>query len=207
MRAVLDRAEFSLERWLTEVWKMALADNTVVFDRDGNLKPFDEWPIESRRGLQGLDAEEIYGQVDGERQRVGVLRKPRFVPKPPWFEMLGKFYNVLNRNAERAGENGGSTVTILQLLQQAILPEGTTRQRIEAEAVEVVATPVEDARETALEPPGAQRTGGADMTGGSKTAGQADSGGNSASPVDNALVGLAGGVFGNGNGKGNGKPD
>jgi hypothetical protein len=72
---------------------------------------------------------------------------------------------------------------------------------------EVVATPVENARETALKPPGAQRRGGADMTGGSKTAGQADSGGNSASPVDDALVGLAGGVFRNGNGKGNGKPD
>jgi hypothetical protein len=129
MRAVLDRAEYSLERWLTEVWKMALADNTEVFNRDGSLKPFDEWPIESRRGLQGLDAEEIFEYEDGEKRQIGVLRKPRFVPKPPWFEMLGKFYNVLNRNADRAGENGGQ-VTILQLLQVlGPLPKGTTKER------------------------------------------------------------------------------
>jgi hypothetical protein len=188
MRAVLDRAEYSLERWLIEVWKMALADNTVVFDRDGKLKPFDQWPIESRRGLQGLDAEEIYGQVDGERQQVGVLRKPRFVPKPPWFEMLGKFYKVLERNAERAGENGGSTITILQLLQQAILPEGTTRQRIGIETVEVVATPVGAARTSVPNAPV-----------------RAESGATAATTVDEGLAGLAGGVFGNG-GR-NGKPD
>jgi hypothetical protein len=135
-----------IETRLTEVWKMALADNTVVFDAKGNLKPFEEWPIESRRGLQGLDAEEMFEYQDGEKRQVGVLRKPRFVPKPPWFEMLGKFYKVLERNAERAGENGGSTVTIVQLLQQALLPEGTTRRRIDAETVDVVATPVGDAR-------------------------------------------------------------
>jgi hypothetical protein len=76
-----------------------------------------------------------------------------------------------------------------QLLQQAILPEGTTRRRIEAETVEVVATPVGETR-TASVPNAPVR---------------AESGATAATTVDEGLAGLAGGVFGNGNG--NGMPD
>jgi hypothetical protein len=108
-------------------------------------------------------------------------------------------------------ERGLTTITINQLLQQAILPDGTTRQPIEAETVELLAVPVDGTRKTAIEPPGsaaeAQPTGEGAFEGQKKASG----GGTAAIGVDDALVGLAAGVFGNGNGNGsgsgNGKPD
>jgi phage terminase small subunit len=78
LRAVLDRAEFSLERWVTEVWRMALVDPAQFYDDEGNLRPIKEVPIEARRALAGFEELEQY---DKEGVSRGVLRKVKFATK------------------------------------------------------------------------------------------------------------------------------
>jgi hypothetical protein len=104
LRAVLDRAEFSLERWVTEVWRMALVDPALFYDDEGNPRPIKDVPIEARRALAGFEELEQY---DKEGISRSVLRKMKFATKAPYFEMLGKFFKVLTNNVAVTGANAG----------------------------------------------------------------------------------------------------
>jgi hypothetical protein len=68
----LDRAEFTLERWLTEVWRMVLVDPALFYDDEGNPRPIKDVPIEARRALAAFEELEQYDK-DGVSR--GVLRK------------------------------------------------------------------------------------------------------------------------------------
>jgi hypothetical protein len=60
LRAVLDRAEFSLERWLTEVWRMVLVDPALFYDDEGNLRPIKDVPLWWLRRSTVCERTEIY---------------------------------------------------------------------------------------------------------------------------------------------------
>jgi hypothetical protein len=105
-------------------------------------------PERARRALTGIEVEELF-EYDPKvgKVPVGVLRKVKFTNKKAALDVLAQYLGIIkNRFNFDPADGGGGSLTIIQLLKQILLPEGTTRQWQAAEAIDVASTPVGDAR-------------------------------------------------------------
>ena len=73
----------------------ATADIADLYDREGRLKPVDEWPEVWRRGLvQGVEIEERFEGRGNAREQVGFVKKVRLSDRLKRLELIGKHIGV-----------------------------------------------------------------------------------------------------------------
>ena len=71
------------------------ADLADLYDEEGALKPVHEWPLIWRQGLvAGIDVVEEFETVDGQKERVGVVRKVKLSDRIKRVELIGKHIDV-----------------------------------------------------------------------------------------------------------------
>lgn len=89
-RVVAD-ADYLLKRLLAE----AEADLADLYTEQGSLKPVHQWPKIWRQGLvAGLEVQQQYEYVDGEKVPDGVVVKARLADRVKRLELLGKHIDV-----------------------------------------------------------------------------------------------------------------
>jgi hypothetical protein len=97
---------------------MVLANPKEYYDEDGNLINIRKLPDDLARAIKKIKPGEFGTEI---------LHSPLEAAT-----FLAKIHRLFGEFGDQ-GDAGGTTITIVQLLQQAILPEGTMRQRIDAE--------------------------------------------------------------------------
>lgn len=103
------------------------ADIAQLFDKNGAMKPIDEWPLPFRTGLvSGMDVEEIYAGSGEDRVRIGTMLKPRFADRTALKKLLGTHIKVQAWKEKReldVPEDSPLTQLARQLEGTAIRPQ------------------------------------------------------------------------------------
>ncbi len=106
------------EQVLRELWRILNVDIKEAFNENGSLKSVHEIPEDIRRGISGIEVDEIW-EMEGEgrnrhKVQIGVTKKVKFWSKTEAANLLGKNLKLW---AERFGfgtlpENAEYTLTI-----------------------------------------------------------------------------------------------
>lgn len=95
LKARSERTQINADWVLKRLVEEAEADVADLYGEDGNLLPVKEWPKIWRQGLlTGIDVVEEFETVDGKKERVGVVKKPRFSDRIKRIELIGKHIGV-----------------------------------------------------------------------------------------------------------------
>ena len=104
-RAIVDRID-------NELQAIAFSDLRLCFTEAGDLKPITEWPDKIAAAVAGIDVQEMFAQVKGERQLEGYLRKLKLWDKPGAAKMLGQMHGQFTTKVDQK-----VTVTMDQVLE------------------------------------------------------------------------------------------
>ena len=104
-RAIVDRID-------NELQAIAFSDLRLCFTAAGDLKPITEWPDKIAAAVAGIDVQEMFAQVKGERQLEGYLRKLKLWDKPGAAKMLGQMHGQFTTKVDQK-----VTVTMDQVLE------------------------------------------------------------------------------------------
>jgi len=99
--------EDRVQRWLTELDRIATFDKASLYDEHGNFRPMHELPEEARAAIAGVDQEDLFGGSGKERTRIGQVRKVRIWNKNEAIKTLLQFVGKLPERHEHTGKNGG----------------------------------------------------------------------------------------------------
>ena len=140
VQGALDGSKMTLERWVEEVSRRALAEFTELFDDNDQPLPIKKMPREHRVALAGIK--------DGPSGR-----EIRAHSAAPYFGMLMKYFKI-GHEFELSGDGGGpvNILTFLKLIKGKI-PDGTSDELSATPVVEVQATPMIEPPPIAIEPP------------------------------------------------------
>ena len=104
-RAIVDRID-------NELQAIAFSDLRLCFDADGRLNPVTAWPDRIAAAVAGIDVQELFENVKGERQLEGYLRKLKLWDKPGAAKMLGQMHGQFSVKIDQR-----TTVTLDQTLE------------------------------------------------------------------------------------------
>ena len=93
-------AEVTSERVIRETAMVAFADMAPIFNDDGSVRPFIEWPEHCRRAVAGMDIDELFEGVGDSREQVGITKKFRQWDKMKGLELLGKHLKMWTDKVE-----------------------------------------------------------------------------------------------------------
>jgi phage terminase small subunit len=94
-RYVYARYDITTDRILYELSCIAFLDIRDCLNDDGSLKPIAEIPEKARRALAGLDIEELFTRIGGERLLAGHLKKFKVHDKKGALELLAKYQGMI----------------------------------------------------------------------------------------------------------------
>ncbi|EKT4486707.1 TPA: terminase small subunit [Shewanella algae] len=97
-----EEAGVSSERIIRELAMVAFADMAPIFNEDGSLKPFKEWPQHCRRALSGLEVDELFEGQGEDREQIGFTKKFKQWNKVAALELLGKHKKMWTDKVEVA---------------------------------------------------------------------------------------------------------
>jgi phage terminase small subunit len=101
----LDAARVTVNRLAQALSRIAFADRGDLFDAQGCLLPFAEWPADVAATVEGIDTEELFALVgepgQKERQLVGRARKVRTARRVEAIKLLMQWRGMV-RDAEVA---------------------------------------------------------------------------------------------------------
>ena len=90
------------DRVFREMARIAFADPSLVFDKDGNLLPLKDWPPSMKRSLAGIEVvKRNLTSGDGEIDQV---LKVKFWDKPKVLEQMAKVLQMFVEKTEVKGE-------------------------------------------------------------------------------------------------------
>jgi phage terminase small subunit len=99
LRAVFDarrrETDIDAKTILSELFRLAHVDPGLAYNDDGTMKPINEIPEDVRRALAGIETEETFVSVNGERIYTGRIKKARFWDKNRSLELLAKHLGLL----------------------------------------------------------------------------------------------------------------
>lgn len=120
------RVQFSSDDLLEKLRAQADADLADIFNRDGTIRPIQEWPIVWRQGLvRGIESEERYERGEGgTRVPVGRITKIKFGDRGRVLELIGKHINV-NAFGIKGEHSTGNTVDefLAEIMGNSIRPK------------------------------------------------------------------------------------
>jgi phage terminase small subunit len=105
---------------LGEFLRIARADIGQAYDPKGCLLPLEQMPEEVRRGISGIEVEELYEGRGNERVKIGNLVKVRFWDKVAALTQLGKHLQLFHEGKGASNNGGGEGESGIVLLP----PEG-----------------------------------------------------------------------------------
>lgn len=89
------RTEIDADWVLVRLAEEAEADLADLYEDNGTLKAVHDWPEIWRQGLvAGIDVLEEFETADGNKERVGTVRKLRLSDRVKRLELIGKHVNV-----------------------------------------------------------------------------------------------------------------
>ncbi|WP_263220859.1 terminase small subunit [Shewanella sp. SW29] len=97
---LFDINNVTVERIVRETAMVAFADMAPIYNDDGSVKPFPEWPEHCRRAAAGLDIDELFEGVGDDREQVGFTKKFRQWDKMKALELLGKYRKMWTDKVE-----------------------------------------------------------------------------------------------------------
>jgi phage terminase small subunit len=95
------------EEVITELKKIGFADIRQFYDKNGFLKNIKDIPDAVAPALIGLDVDELFEGVGGERERIGQTKKIRMADKVRTLELLAKHLKLLTDKNEVSGPDNG----------------------------------------------------------------------------------------------------
>lgn len=102
--AKLDKLDYSIERTLREVARLAFFDPLKLYRPDGELKPIDEIDEDTRSVIAGLESYEDYVGHGDEREAVGRVRKVKITDRRAALDMLMRYHSLYKDKVEHSGK-------------------------------------------------------------------------------------------------------
>ncbi len=93
------RTEVTAARTIAELGRIAFADIRGLFNKNGALKPVNQWPGDLARAVAALDTDELF-DGSGRRRRIGLARKVKLADKLRALDMLGRSFGLFKDKVE-----------------------------------------------------------------------------------------------------------
>lgn len=90
IRKIHEKNLVTPDRIIQELARIAFANISLAFNKDGDLKPIHEIPEDIIRAIGGLEISEIFSGSGDDRTQIGVLKKIKMNDKQRALELLGK---------------------------------------------------------------------------------------------------------------------
>ncbi len=114
--ALNDRGEWSLEKILDELRKLALVRIGDIFNPDHTLKPPDQWPAGIASAIAGIDVQELFAGKGDNREMIGYVKKVKFYDKGRALELLGKNLRAFTDKVEHSADE-----SLEELIKQSMV--------------------------------------------------------------------------------------
>lgn len=101
---LLARSEWEKEKILDEIRQIGTASLKEIFNDDHTLKPISEWPEACVKALAGIEIQELFDFQDGEKDKVGEVKKIKMLDKLRALELLGKQQGMFAQKHEIHGK-------------------------------------------------------------------------------------------------------
>ena len=99
--------DYSVERTMEYVARMAFFDPKDLFEDDGSLKQIKDIPAEARTVLAGLEVTEMF-EGDGEQKHAfGLLKKVKLGDRLSALDKLMRYHALYRDKVEHTGKDGG----------------------------------------------------------------------------------------------------
>lgn len=102
----VDAWQDRVQRWLTELDRIATFDKRQLYNEQGNLRPIHELPEEVAAAIAGIEEENLFEGAGKDRKYIGRLRKIRTWSKPEAAKTLLQFVVNPPKRHELTGKDG-----------------------------------------------------------------------------------------------------
>lgn len=85
---------------LRNIYDIAAADPSEIFNEDGSVKHVQEMPEGIRKSISSIEIDEIYAGRGTDSEKIGVTKKVKFWSKDKNNEMLGKHLKMFTDKQE-----------------------------------------------------------------------------------------------------------
>jgi hypothetical protein len=128
------REDWLFERVLEEYTALSTLNLADLYDKNGALKPSDEW---GKLGacIAGVDSMEIEETVDGERVHVGTLKKVKLYDKTKTLDSLGRYLKMFREQIDINVQGQVSLVSALEEAEKRARTVGGQEHTVEANVV------------------------------------------------------------------------
>lgn len=93
------RTEVTAAATIAELGRIAFADIRGLYNKNGALKPVNQWPDDVARAVAALDIDELF-EGGTRRTRIGVARNVKLANKLRALEMLGRSFGLFKDKVE-----------------------------------------------------------------------------------------------------------
>lgn len=103
---VVAKLDYSIERTLEEIARIAFFDVRRIFESDGSLKRVSDLDDNSAAAIAGLEVTELF-EGDGEqRHAYGLLKKVKLADKGSALDKLMRYHALYKDKVQHGGSNG-----------------------------------------------------------------------------------------------------
>jgi phage terminase small subunit len=113
-QAQAERTGLTADRVLQEIARLAFVDMRKLFEADGSVKPIHTLDDDTAAALAGLEVDELYEGLEGERHSIGQTRKFKLWNKTENLKLLAKHLRLLVDRVELTHETGDGLAALLK---------------------------------------------------------------------------------------------
>lgn len=99
----LAKIDFSVDRTLEYVARMAFFDPKDLFEDDGSLKLIRDISPEARTVIAGLEVSEIFEGQDEQKTAIGLMKKVKLSDRKGALDMLMRYHSLYNDKVQIPG--------------------------------------------------------------------------------------------------------
>lgn len=133
-KPVIEKAQLTLEKVITENMRLAFFDIRTMFDEYGALKPVSEWGDAIGASVKSIEINELYEGSGDDRIRIGDTKKVQFWDKGAAIDKLMKHlggYEIDNKQKEAS-----SMLVFMNQIMGTPLPVAHNPHLIEGEILD-----------------------------------------------------------------------
>ncbi len=99
----VEAIDFSSDRVLQELARLALFDPRKLFNADGSCKPLHELDDDTAMAVAGFEVVELFEGAGDQKKSIGLLKKFKLADKGANLERLGRYHKLFTDKIEHAG--------------------------------------------------------------------------------------------------------